>query len=112
MFRVHPNRRLCSRWLAPAAMCAVVAGLMVGSVLSGPAEAGTTSRKAAASLSKAKPLKTLPAFKAGVKQASMPGMVSPYARAAARRNESGRLPPGHPYVPLRSTTDTAGHTAQ
>jgi hypothetical protein len=108
MFRVHPKYRPCSRWLAPAAFSAALAALMLGSLLSWPAEAGATSRRAAASLSKAKPLKTLPALKAGVKPASMPGMVSPYARAAAQRNESGRLPPGHPYVPPRPAANPAG----
>ena len=109
MSRVHPNRRPFGRWFAPAAFSAALAGLMVGSLLSWPAEAGTTPRRAVASLSKAKPLKTLPALKAGVKQASVPAMVSPYARAAAQRNESGRLPPGHPYVPSRPSANPVGH---
>jgi hypothetical protein len=76
-------------WFSPAAFSAALAGLMVSSLL---------SWTATASPHKAKPLKTLPAIKTAVKQPSMPGMVSPYARAAAQRNESGRLPSGHPYV--------------
>jgi hypothetical protein len=92
MSRVH--------WFAPAAFSAALAGLMLGGLLAWPAEA--------ASLHKAKPLKTLPALKAAVKQASMPGMVSPYARAAAQRNESGRLPPGHPYVAPRPSANPVG----
>jgi hypothetical protein len=85
MSRVH--------WFAPAALSAALAGLMLGGLLAGPAEAAAPH--------KAKPLKTLPALKGAVKQASIPGMVSPYARAAAQRNESGRLPAGHPYVSPR-----------
>jgi hypothetical protein len=80
---------MSQRWFSPAAVSAALASLMIGSLLSWPA---------AAALHKAKPLKTLPALKAVVKQPSMPGMVSPYARAAAQRNESGRPQPGHPYV--------------
>jgi hypothetical protein len=92
MSRVH--------WFAPAALPAALAGLMLAGLLAAPAEA--------AALHKAKPLKTLPTLKAAVKQASTPGLVSPYARAASQRNESGRLPPGHPYVPPRSATNPAG----
>lgn len=85
---------------APAALCAALAGLMLAGLLAGPAEA--------AALHKAKPLKTLPALKAAGKQASTPGMVSPYARAAAQRNESGRLPPAHAYVAPRPSANPVG----
>jgi hypothetical protein len=99
MSRVHLNRRPFGRWFAPAAFSAALAGLMIGSLLSWPA---------AASPHKAKPLKTLPARKADVKQPSAPGMVSPYTRAAAQRNEAGKVPPGHPYVAPRPSANPVG----
>ena len=88
MSRVH--------WFAPVAFSAALASLM----LAWPAEA--------AALHKAKALKTLPTVKAAAKQASTPALVSPYARAAAQRNESGRLPSGHPYVAPRPSANPAG----
>jgi hypothetical protein len=41
-----------------------------------------------------------------------PGMVSPYARAAAQSNESGRLPLGHPFVPPAPAAKPTGQPAQ
>jgi hypothetical protein len=72
---------------------------MVGGLSAAPAEARMPPTKAAASLHKAKPLKALPALKVGAKPAATPRMASPYARAAAQRNDSGRVRPGHPYAP-------------
>jgi len=70
------------------------------------------STKAEASLHRAKSLKALPALTAGATPAATSAMVSPYARAAAQRNESGRVPPGHPYAPTASAAHPAGQLAQ
>jgi len=84
---------------------------MVGGFSTWPAEARTPSARATASLHRAKPLKTLPALKVA-KPAATPGMISPYARAAAQRNEAGRHSPGHPYVPPAPAANPTGQLAQ
>lgn len=110
MSRVHPRHRPIGLARAPAALAVALMGVIAGGLLTRPAEAGALPTRAAASLQRAKPLKALPALKAGVKPARALGMVSPYAQAAAQRNESGRLPPGHAYIP-RPTADLSGQSA-
>jgi hypothetical protein len=84
---------------------------MVGGLSAWPAGARTPSTRATASLHRAKPLKTLPALKVA-KPAASSGMISPYARAGAQRNESGRVPPGHAYAPPRPTANPTDQLAQ
>jgi hypothetical protein len=111
MSRIHPHHRSTGPAHVPGVLAAVVVGLMVGGLPARPAEAGTLPARATASLHRAKPLKTLPALKVA-KPAATSGMVSPYARAAAQRNESGRPPPGHAYVPPRPTANPTSRLAQ
>lgn len=80
-------------------LAAALVGLMVGGLSTSPAQATKQPAKKVASLHGAKPLKAWPALKVGAKPAATWGMVSPYARAAAQRNESGRPPPGRDYAP-------------
>ncbi len=110
MSRVHPQHRPIGLSRAPAALAVALMGMIAGGLPTRPAVAGALPTTAAASLHRAKPLKALSALKAGVKPAPALGMVSPYAKAAAQRNESGRLPPGHAYAP-RPTAMLSGQPA-
>jgi hypothetical protein len=111
MSRVHPQRRPTGPARVSGVLAAALVGLMVGGLSAWPAEAGTPSSRATGSLHRAKPLKTLPALKVA-RPAATPDMVSPYARAAAQRNESGRLPLGHSYVPPAPAANPTGQLAQ
>jgi hypothetical protein len=111
MSRVHPQQPLAGPARVPGVLAAALIGLMVGGLCAWPVEAGTPPARATASLHRTKPLKTLPALKVA-KPAETSGLVSPYARAAAQRNESGRLPPGHAYVAPRPIANLTGQPAQ
>jgi hypothetical protein len=111
MSRFHPQHRLAGPARVPGVVAAALIGLMVGGLSASTVEAGTPSARTTASLHRAKPLKTLPALKVA-KPAATSDMVSPYARAAAQRNESGRRPSGHAYLAPRSIAHLTGQPAQ
>jgi len=108
MSRVHLQHRPTTPARAPRVLVTALVGLIVSGLPLWPVEAGTPAR--ATSLHRAKPLKTLPALKV-TKPAATSGMVSPYARAAAQRNDSGRVPPGRASVPPRPTANLTGQAA-
>jgi hypothetical protein len=111
MSRIHPQHQPIGACRGLAILALAV--LAAGGLLTWPAGARATPARSTA-LHKARPLKTLPMLKAGATPASTSGVsptVSPYARAAAQRNESGRLPPGHAYVLPRTTPNMAGQPA-
>src|ERR1700731_429586 len=108
MSRIHPQHQPIGACRSLAILALAV--LVAGGLLAWPAGARAMPAKST-SLHKARPLKTLPMLKAGPKPAATSRVsppISPYARAAAQRNESGRLPPGHAYVLPRTTPNMAG----
>ena len=112
MGRIYPPHQPIG---APRALAilAALGGLMIA-LPSWASVGGTLQPRPVALLKKANPLKTLPTLKTPKPgpTPSMNSFVSPYARAAAQRNESGRLPPGHPYVPPRPAANPADRLAQ
>lgn len=105
MSRIYPPDQPIAGARTPRArvLLAAFGGLMI-TLASGSFAAGTQTRPAA-SLHQAKPLKTLPTLKAA--RSGTDSFLSPYARAAAERNESGRS--GHRYVPPRSSASPDDH---
>jgi hypothetical protein len=125
MSRAHPQHQsdllaaLLRRSLVTARAVAVTLGLaaalgaaVAGGILPPSAMAHSSPARPMAQPHKGKRLKSLPTVSTAAQAPAGNGQSSPYARAAAQRNESGRLPPGHAYVPPRPTANLAGQPAQ
>ena len=99
---------------AAAAVLALViglAGVTAGSLVALPAAAQSVPAKPTLQMHKGKRLKTLPSVSGAKQVPAAIGQSSPYARAAARRADSGSPPPGHARVRPRTVPDAASHPA-
>ena len=102
-----------ARALAVKLGLAVGLGAVVaGAILPLSAMAHSSPARSMIQQHRGKRLKSLPTVSAAAQAPVGNGQSSPYARAAAGRNESGRLPPGHAYVPRRPNANLAGQPAQ
>ena len=110
--------------MARSALCDLLLPLMLGALCAvsaaqaAPAAAtqnGPLVKNPVLQARKARGLKALPSHPAGIAApaaASSHGSVSPYARAAAQRADSGLPPPGHPQVLHRDPAPRASMPAQ
>jgi hypothetical protein len=93
-------------------LAAALGAVVAGGILPLSATAHSSPTRPMIQPHKGKRLKSLPTVSTATQAPSENGQSSPYARAAAQRNESGRLPPGHAYVLQRPTANVGGQPGQ